>query len=236
MTLQDDVSEGVETVLSTPWDTRDGTTVPSTDTVKLKDGAVKVDATWVYADLAESSKLAQTVSHEVTGKVIRSYLNAASRLLKHYGGEIRSFDGDRVMAIFIGGSKNSNAVRAALAINWAVSEVLKPKLEGTFLSTLANWDIKHGIGIATGEALIVRGGVRNSNDLVSIGEAPNVAAKLSELRTVCPIHITESVYNQMNEAQRLSVDKTENRWTKIGYKTIGGASYLTYGSGWWWAP
>jgi class 3 adenylate cyclase len=42
--------------------------------------------------------------------------------------------------------------------------------------------MKHGAGIDIGEAMMVRGGVRNNNDLVSIGDPPNIAAKLSELR------------------------------------------------------
>src|ERR1700685_3548109 len=106
---------------------------------------------------------------------------------------MHSFDGDRVMAIFIGSSKNTSAVRAAFSLNWAVKEVIRPKLRKKWPTSLANYTMHHGVGSDTGSALVVRGGVRNHNDLVSIGAAPNTAAKLSELRNSPDIYITADV-------------------------------------------
>ncbi len=123
-----DTLAGVITVLDSEWDCRKGNVVPTTDTVKLKDGAVEINACYLYADMADSSGAAQSLDREVTAKIIRAYLNAATRILKHYGGEIRSFDGDRVMAIYIGPQKETSAIRAALALNWAVVKVIKPQL------------------------------------------------------------------------------------------------------------
>jgi adenylate cyclase len=205
MSLQDDVRDGVDGVLDEDWNIRVGSVVPETEDIVLKNGAVQVGATYLYADLADSSSLGQKVNDSISAKVIRSYLNAASRILKYYKGEIRSFDGDRVMAIFIGGSKNTNATRAGLALNWALDEVIAPKLSAKWSDLQQYWEPKQGIGIDTGSALLVKGGVRNSNDLVSIGSAPNVAAKLSELRCA-DIHITAAVYDDMDESSRMSVD------------------------------
>ena len=58
MAWVDTLTEQIETIFSTKWDTRDGTVVPESDSVTLKDGAVKVKATFLYADLAGSSNLA----------------------------------------------------------------------------------------------------------------------------------------------------------------------------------
>jgi adenylate cyclase len=171
---------------------------------------------------------------EVAGKIVRCFINSASSILRHFGGEIRSFDGDRVMAIFMGGSKNNEAVKAAQAINWSVSQVIKPKIESKWSDVAGLWQMDHGIGIDTGEALIVRGGVRDNNDLISIGRAPNLAAKLSDLRD-SPLHITEDVYSVLKERQRVS-DDGKAMWVKIGKQRIAGDWVTIYSSTWWRRP
>jgi adenylate cyclase len=196
--LYPSIQQSVQDILNTDWNITNGTVVPKTEDIVLKNGGRLVDATYLYADLAGSSKLAKTVYKEVTAAVIRAYINTASRILRNYAGEIRSFDGDRVMAIFMGADKETRAVRAALAINWAVVEVLRPAMAKRWTSFESYYTINHGIGIDTGEALIVRGGVRDNNDLISVGEAPNQAAKLSEIRDAYPLTITKAVYEAMS--------------------------------------
>jgi adenylate cyclase len=234
MSFSDDVKTGVDDVLAAAWSTRKGTVVPETDDIALSNGAVSIDATYLYADLADSSSLGQKLKKTVAANIVRSYLNAASRILRHYNGEIRSFDGDRVLAIFIGGSKNTNATRAALALNWAVDKVLAPKLLEHWPTLGEFWEVKHGVGIDTGEALLVRGGVRDNNDLVSIGSAPNVAAKLSELRC-SDIHITKAVYQGSNRSSLVST-KEKNMWSTHDVVDVAGTSHTVYSSDWRWAP
>lgn len=237
MATSDDVEAGVESVLGAVWNIRDGQVVPETEDVTLKNGAVKLSATYLYADLANSSTLAQKIKKEVGAKVIRSYLSAASRLIRWKGGAIRSFDGDRVMGVFIGTSKNTDAVRTALAINWAVTQVLAPKLKAKWPDLSNNYTLGHGIGVATGEVLIVRGGVRDNNDLISIGPAANVAAKLSDVRgKAASVFITKGVYDNMDDSVKVAKNKTVNMWSSNGVVVIGGAQYSTYSSTWWWKP
>jgi adenylate cyclase len=234
MGLADDVETGIDGVLAPAWSSRDGTVVPETSDIVLKNGAVNIDATYLYADLADSSSLGQKVNDKVAAKVIRGYLNAAVRILRNYGGAIRSFDGDRVLAIFVGGSKNTNAVRAALALNWAVLKVLHPKLIAKWPDLGDCWTTNHGIGVDTGSAMLVRGGVRDNNDLISIGAAPNVAAKLSELRATPNIYITKTVYDNMNDKNKTSGGSAI--WENYGCVEVGGSSYSVFSSTWRWKP
>lgn len=102
------------------------------------------------------------------------------------------------MAIFMGDDKETKAVRGALAINWAVVEVIRPAIEQSWSDGKNIANINHGIGIDTGEALIVRGGVRDNNDLISIGTAPNRAAKLSDKRDGYPLTISAPVFDAIS--------------------------------------
>ncbi|WP_286883087.1 adenylate/guanylate cyclase domain-containing protein [Sphingobacterium sp. UBA5980] len=217
MAISEDIKNEIITLLNTQWSTREGTTIPSTDTVTLKNGSVKIDATFFYADLAGSSVIAQNCPWQTTAKIIRVYLNSATRLIKHYKGEIRSFDGDRVMGVFIGPAKNTNAVRCALALDWIVDEIIVPKTKFKFKSIRENnITIKHCVGIDTGECRAVRAGIRDNNDLIWIGRAPSFAAKLSDIRkSPNAIWITKKVYSAINDDVKYATMDNEkiNMWT-----------------------
>ena len=65
--------------------------------------------------------------------------------------KITAFDGDRVMAVFLGSKKNSAAAKAALSIRWIVKYVLNHELERHYKD--ADYVLKYGVGIDTGEHL-----------------------------------------------------------------------------------
>src|SRR5579871_1027555 len=99
MARVDDLTKTTEEILDTSWDVRDGTVIPESEDLALKDGAVKITAAFLYADLAGSSKLAKLCPWKTTAKIIRAYLDCCVRLIKLHGGAVRSFDGDRVMGV-----------------------------------------------------------------------------------------------------------------------------------------
>ncbi|MFC4613081.1 adenylate/guanylate cyclase domain-containing protein [Streptomyces maoxianensis] len=209
--------------------------MPGTDDVKLfSNDAVKLDAVYLYADLLGSTKLAREFRPETAGKVIRASLRTASKIIKSRGGEIRSYDGDRVMAIFIGDSKNSSAGHCALQINYAMTSIVQPALYAKLphLET-GGYAPRMCVGIASGEAFIARAGVRDSSDLVSIGRAPNVAAKLSDIREEGSYrtYITADVYKKLNKKYKLS--NGTNMW-EARSAAVGGEKMTIYRSTYWW--
>ena len=222
------IESSVNDILTEAWSITGGRVVPKTEDIVMKNGGRLVEATYLYADLAGSSKMANSLKKETTAKIIRAYINTASRILRNYGGEIRSFDGDRVMAIFMGSDKETQAVRSALAINWAVYKVLRPQIKSNWSDGDQFCDISHGIGVDTGEALIVRGGVRDHNDLISIGKAPNHAAKLSEIRDSYDLSISSAVYEAMSNNVAY-MDDGEPLWS-TSYRSINGGFETLYRS------
>jgi adenylate cyclase len=231
----DKIESDIDEIFDTAWDTRDGQVVPTTQDISLSDGAVFLDATYVYADMADSTGLAQTATQKQTGKIIRAYLNAASRLLKDNGGEIRGFDGDRVLAIFIGTNKNSQAAKAALQINWAVGQSIRETIKVKWPDL--DWTLKHRVGVDTGKAMLVRGGVRGSNDIVSVGGAPNIAAKLSGLKTGPATFITHEVYSALHKSSKFGgTNGDKSMWADAGNVTFGGKKIEIWSSTWYWKP
>lgn len=214
MTWIDDLAEETEELLSTDWNTRDGYVVPESSDVALANGAVKIDAAFLYADLVGSSQLAKMCPWETTAKVLRAYLGCSTRLIRAYGGEIRSFDGDRVMAIFKGESKETDAVSCAREIFWTVEKLIDPMARKKFKSVRENnVVIRNCIGVDTGQAVAVRAGIRGSEDLIWIGRPPNWAAKLSDLREYpYSVVVSSLVYSRLPISSK--VDGGSNIWQK----------------------
>lgn len=230
MGFSDDVRSRVETILNTDWATRNGRVVPHTTDVALSNGAVEVEAVFLYADLAGSTALQKDYIPAFAAKAIRMYLGGASQIIRHFDGQIRSFDGDRVMGVFVGESKRNNAVKAAFMINWLVREVMNPLVRARHeANNTSVWVAQHGVGIDFGTTFVARAGVRNAsgeqthNDLIFTGRAPNIAAKLSALRdpNLGPILITQEVFDGLNPEQRKHLKSETKVWSDAGKRTIG---------------
>src|ERR1700722_8524069 len=130
MGLLKDLTDNTSTTFKAQFVIRDGQVVPETETVKLGNDAVRLDATVLYADMVESTKLVDGSYVETfPPKIYKVYLDCACRIIKNNGGDITAFDGDRVMAVFLGGSKNTSAVKSALQINRAVQYVINPQIK-----------------------------------------------------------------------------------------------------------
>ena len=210
MALLNTLTEEVNNILNITWEERSGNVVPDTTDIALKNGAVKIEATFLYADLAGSSILAKKCPWETTAKIIRTYLDTAVRLIRHHGGEIRSFDGDRVMGIFKGDSPNTSAANCARKIDWVVEKLINPKAKAKFNSIQNNnIQIKHCVGIDTSEARAVRSGIRNNNDLIWIGKAPSFAAKLSDIREYpYSVYISNDCFKKLADTAKKNGDES----------------------------
>lgn len=234
MALKEDVIASVDAIIAQRFDSRDGQVVPETDAVKLAGGAVRLDAAILYADLADSTELVMKYDPGFAAKVMKAFLAASSRIIREYKGEIRSFDGDRVMAIFVGDRKETRAATTALKINWAVLNVLRPRLRPvkTLLSAGGDYVLQHSVGVDTGPVVAVLGGMRAHNDLVWIGRAPNVAAKLSTVRE-SPYHsfVTPDVYK--NLAPELKATNQQPMWEARLWATVPAIGGV-YRSSWTW--
>ncbi|WP_295184006.1 hypothetical protein [uncultured Brevundimonas sp.] len=172
----------IQGILSQPWNARQGLVAPATDTVALNGGRVDMDAVMLYADLADSTVIA-IANREAAARLFRAYLALCARLIVRQNGEIRSFDGDRIMALFVGSDAGARAVSAGLEINWAFQTLLAPAFAAQYpMFVTGGYRLAQAVGIDVSEVSVVRAGIRANNDLVWIGRAPNIAAKLSNLR------------------------------------------------------
>src|SRR5260221_1848947 len=231
MGLADDLTTEVKKIVSESWEVSEAQVVPSPDSLKLSNDARHFDrATILYADLSGSTSLVDNYKWQVPGKIYKSYLACAARTIRSLDGEITAYDGDRVMAVFIGGSQTSNAAKCALQINWAVQNIVNPALKAQYDNPPV---VKQVVGIDCSEIWAARIGIRGGNDLVWIGRAANYAAKLTERRNDYPSWITAQAFGYLTDWAKMGGAEpkqpmwTEFQWTEMNNLTI-------YGSSWWW--
>lgn len=228
-TFGDDLRNEINDLLGS-WTIRDGRKIPEQDDIGYGNVGSKIEATVLYADLANSTGLVRDYKAWFAAAVSKAFLLSAVRIIRQKGGKITSFDGDRVMGIFYGDSQDSDAAIAAQQINYAVAEIIKPSLKAKYPNT--KFVPSHCVGIDRSAITAVRAGIRGSNDLIWIGKAANYAAVLSDIRTSYKTYMTHRVYNNIDNRAKFKNGNGENKWTKTSV-TIKGASVECYKSTYW---
>ncbi|SEO46278.1 Adenylate and Guanylate cyclase catalytic domain-containing protein [Luteibacter sp. UNC138MFCol5.1] len=204
-----DLESWCNSVFRDAWETRQGAKVPDEDSkLSLMNEAIELEATVLYADMADSTKLVDTKKASFAAEIYKTFLHCAARIIQHYGGAITAYDGDRIMAVFIGDQKNTNAVNAALEIRWAVLHIITPQMKRTYQTT--DYVLRHVTGVDSSSLFVAKTGVRGANDLVWVGRAANHAAKLSSLPSDY-IYITKAVYGRLNDSAKLG-SNGKNMW------------------------
>jgi class 3 adenylate cyclase len=131
------------------------------------------------------------------------------------------------MAVFTGGSKNTSAVRAAMKINRALTQIIRPAYSAQY--TQSDFVIKHVVGIDTSALRAARIGVRGDNDIVWVGRAANHAAKLCALPTH-PIWITKAIHDNMHDS--VMNFNGASMWNKYAWNTFDNST--VYGTNFYW--
>ena len=238
MSLLDDLKNETDKIVKGAWDRRDGEVVPENDDVGLGNKAVDLVATFLYADLVDSTQLA-IARQEVAAEVCKAYLMGTTKIIRASGGEIRSFDGDRVMGVFHSGAKNTAAAEAGLKINYFFSQILKSAFEDFYGSLFpSKFQLRQTVGIDTGKVMVVRTGIRNNNDLIWVGRAPNIAAKLSGIREEgYSTYISKRVFGSLLDGSKFGGNPPRLMWE---YRTWAAGTEINtgelYRSNWWWRP
>lgn len=228
MALHDDLVAEAAKIFSDVWKRRNGTKVPESKDLGLGNDAVLLDATVLYADLADSTALVDSRDAYFAAEIYKAYLHCAAKVIRSSGGTITSYDGDRVMGVFIGDSKNSSAAKCGLKLNYLTTKIVNPALASQYPGQ--KYTVRQTVGIDTSSLFVARTGIRGSNDLVWVGRAANYAAKLTKLSSDYPTWITGDVFNRLNDEAQLSKGKAmwESRsWTAMDKLSI-------YRSNWTW--
>ncbi len=217
MATKEELDLGVWEFFFEDYEVTNGQVVPDVKDMSLGNNGREMELAMMFVDIRESTKIVNGFRRLTAAKMYKSFLWGVSQIATANGGYLKSFNGDGVLIVFDGGSKRSNAVKAAMQIKWFCTDILKPEVDAYMEKNqkLKDAEFDFGIGIDVGSVLIVRGGMRgdNNNDLVWVGNATNYAVKLSGLgKKPNNIYITEDVYTSLKEDRKTTNDI--NMWIK----------------------
>lgn len=231
MSFTDDLRAEIRSTFRTQWEVTDGRVIPSPEDVGLGNKAKKIEIAVLYADMQGSTDMVKKFKKEYSSEIYKTFLLTCCKIIRRNGGELVSFDGDRIMGAFIGDTKNSTAAKAALNIKWAIDNIVQ-KEHDLFYTNTSN-TINYTVGVDSDTHYAIRTGIRGGNDLVWVGNAANLAAKLtnhnwSPYRSI----ITGRVYGFLNKSSKFDGDG-KNMWIKVHSDEI---DETVYKSSYHWEP
>jgi len=232
MALVDDLTAEVDTVFRGSWNSRTGQVVPDVDAIGLGKSAATIDASVLYADLADSTALVDHHTAAFAAEIYKAYLVCSARIIKAGTGAITAYDGDRVMAVFVGHAKEERAVICGMKINWAIENIVNPSIQRNYSTTA--YRVAHHVGIDTGALFVAKAGVRNDNDLVWVGPAANYAAKMSQIPENNTVFISGTTHDILSPRARIGASPQAPMWRARTWTQY--PNRRLFSSNWVWNP
>jgi class 3 adenylate cyclase len=203
MTIKEDLAIKIAEFASESWgDIPNARVLPTAQDLSFANSGERLDACVLYADVHRSTEMVDTLPDTLAAEYYKAFLHCAGKIIRRNDGNIQAYDGDRVMAIYLGDGKADRAVSTALELHFAVHEIINPTFQNAYPASHRR--LQHTVGIDTGTVLAAKTGVRDAHDLVWVGPAANYAAKLnsfSGLDIDYPTRITTSVFEQLSHPQ-----------------------------------
>lgn len=194
-----DLDSKIKDYMDGDYEIVETTSIPSPENVAFGKKAYKTKLTAFCIDLRKSTELLKVHDKETCGKIHKSFLTIATKIITENSGQLRSFNGDSVLAFWPAYYKSEieQAVQAAFQLKWALSIKF-----AKHFSPYTKLDF--GIGIDWGDVYIVRAGLPkndNNNDLAFLGMCVNFASAIAnqgygpnhiEISSNAYINLTES--------------------------------------------
>ena len=210
MTRREQLIQEIINIFGTNFSITKGTVVPTLNDVALDNVAKDIEAAILFIDIKGSTHIVNAVQRETAAKLYKAFLKGITRIARYNNGHIRSFNGDGVLVIFAGEGKCDYAVKSAMEMKHFLINDLIPRFNRIKSQNqqLSSMQFNFGIGIATGDVLVIKAGIggENNRDLVWVAKETNHAVKLAEQSNGnYHIHISNSVFDQLSEKYKYEI-------------------------------
>lgn len=172
-------------------------------------GGAEVSLTMLFADVRDSTKLAESMSAREFGRLINRFYTVATHVLVQTDALVDRLMGDEAIGLYLPGFAGREHPRKAIE---AAQELLK--LTG-HRSSKGPW-LPVGVGIHTGPAFVgVVGGDESPADFTALGDNVNVTARLASTARAGEILISDATY----AASELDLGELEHRQLELKGKS-----------------
>ncbi|WP_457556456.1 adenylate/guanylate cyclase domain-containing protein [Candidatus Harpocratesius sp.] len=205
-----DLENKVKDYLSGDYEITEIDYVPNINNVSIHKKAIKVKMVTFCIDLRDSSELLFIHQKQTAGKIHKTFLLIVAECIKDYGGRIRDFQGDSILAFWPGKLQKDieNAVQCAMKITWY--------LDIRFSKYFEKYSkLDFGIGLDIGDVYVIRAGLsdkNDNNDLVYIGKSVNFAVAIAnQAKNPYHLEISMDIYNRLSK-NCIYDNKNTNMW------------------------
>ncbi len=164
----------------------------------LELGGERRNVTVLFSDIRGFTAFSEQVEPEVVIDLLNRYLSLQAKLVLKHNGIIDKYVGDELIAIFEGPDMVDNAVQCAMEIQKEIHELNKSNPT----------DIRIGIGINTGMAIVGNVGSEERMDHTVLGANMNLGSRLCSLANAGQIIISESSYRLL-KLKHVKVNRLE---------------------------
>jgi adenylate cyclase len=171
-------------------------------------GGAEIELTMLFADIRGSTALAERMSPSAYSHFISRFFATASNILIRSEALVDRLVGDQVIGLFVPGFAGPHHRRRAIS-------AAQDLLQATGHSSPGGPWIPVGIGVHTGVAFLGSVGSSGSaTDITVLGDAPNVAARLSSVAAVGEILISQEAF-----VTGMALDHLEQRQLELKGKS-----------------
>mgnify|MGYP001280203088 CR=1 FL=1 len=181
---------------------------------------VRFYASTLFVDMRGSTGVLNAHNDYTVAKIHKAYLYTATTVIADNGGQVRSYNGDSILAFFPGNLKSTitSAIKAAMQVKYMLSSVCKDEF-GRY------HELDYGIGIDHGQVLCAkagRGRNDNHNDLVWLGNSVNRATVLSD-QAKAQNHVWISSFCRHNLEDKAKLSSEKDMWVQDSITYNGSA-------------
>jgi len=165
------------------------------DPSRVQLGGVRQEVTIVFADIRGFTAYSEKMDPETLVRVLNQHLTLAADAVLDEDGTLDKFVGDGVMAIFNAPLEQSDhalrAVRAALMMQQSVA--------GLHANMPASEQLRFGVGIVTGPAIVGNVGSPMLQNYTVIGDSVNLASRLQTHASPGQILLNPAAYERVRD-------------------------------------
>jgi class 3 adenylate cyclase len=226
MRLKNDIMSDVISIIDGHMDIDDVSTVPDINDSTLTFGLTgkRFKNVCFYIDMRGSTAILEKHNANVVIKIHKAFFIIVLKIVKSNGGEVRSFNGDSLLAFFPGNDSSSieSAIKSAMQTRFMIlsdENSLKSIIKTKYDTEI---DIGIGLDIGTTTASKIGQSGLNNRDLIWIGSNVNHSVKISDDRNLPNnIGITSRLYSNLTNLVKYKESNTTNMWQKSSYSYNG---------------
>jgi adenylate cyclase len=162
----------------------------------VQPGGRLVEISVLFADIRGFTTISENLAPQKVVDILNLYLDSMEAQVFKHSGTLDKYTGDGMMVIFGAPLQQPDhalrAVKAALDMQRAAAQVSQERQD-------VQWEVKYGIGITTGPAVVGQIGSRRRLDYTAIGDTVNLAARLEGKAPPGDILINQATYEAVKE-------------------------------------